>query len=75
MKIDTENKKSVSGTGGKNNSIGVARIPIPLRDLNLVINVRFQIMGDDVPSLLSMKDMKDNGIEISIQKEKYTIST
>lgn len=29
-------------------------------------------MPDNVPSLLSMKDMKDNGLVISIQQEKIS---
>ncbi len=67
LKPDT---KSISGIGGNSKAVGTAMIPIPFTDLNLVIDVEFTIMKDNVPTLLSMKDMKDNGLDLSIQKEE-----
>ena len=62
-----QNIRSLKGIGGKSVSIGTATIPVPFKDLNLVIDVTFQILDSNVPTLLSMKDMHDNGLDISIQ--------
>lgn len=57
VRIDRSKDKSLRGIGGRSQPIGTATIPVPFRDLNLVIDVQFQIVPDSVPSLLSMKDM------------------
>ncbi len=64
--IERESIRPLHGIGGNSSPIGTANIPVPFRDLNLVIDVRFQIVKDNVPSLLCMKDMLDNGLDISI---------
>lgn len=44
-------------------------IPTPFRDRNLVTYVRFQIVSDNVLFVLSMNDMPNNNLDISIQKK------
>lgn len=68
--INREDTRNLNGIGGRSKSIGTATIPVPFSDLNLVIDVRFQIVTDDVPTLLSMKDMMDNGLNIRIQSKE-----
>lgn len=72
VKLDTSTSRNLSGIGGSRKSLGSVIIPIPFADLNIVIDVKFQIVSDKVPSLLSMKDMKDNGLDISIQNEEIS---
>lgn len=39
---------------------------IPFNDLRLIIYVDFLLISEDVPSLLSMKGLVENGLDISI---------
>lgn len=39
---------------------------MPFIDLNLVLEVKFSILQDEMPSLLSKKDLIDNGLNISL---------
>lgn len=41
-------------------------IQIPFNVLGLIINVDFMLIKDDIPTLLSMRDMLKNGLNISI---------
>ncbi len=74
FKISWNNKdcKTISGIGGSRDAIGTALIPIPFKDLDLIIDVRFQIMKENIPSLLCMKDMIINNLDISIQKQNIS---
>lgn len=65
--------KVISGIGGQSKTIGNATIPIPFKELNLVIDVNFKIMKDNIPTLLSLKDMVDNQLDLSILKQEITI--
>lgn len=47
-------------------------IPIPFKNLNIVIDLRFQILDNYIPSLLSMKDMIENGLGNNIQSNPVT---
>lgn len=60
------NGASVQGIGGRRTSVGTALIEIPFTHLHLLIDVNFLIILEEVPSLLSLKDMADNGLDISI---------
>lgn len=71
-KIDRTIARRLMGIGGRSCSIGTAREPVPFKDLNLVIDVNLQIVPDNVPTLLSNKDMYDNGLDISIQDHTIT---
>ena len=72
MKICKEDRKIIRGIGGKSSAIGTAIIPVPFKGLRLVADVKFQIVTDKVPSLLCMKDMLQNGLDISIQNSVMT---
>lgn len=50
--------------------IGTARIQIPFSALRMIIDVEFEIIDEDVTSLLTIRDMIDNGLDISLQ-ERY----
>jgi len=69
VQIDRDNIQRLRGLSGSSKPIGTAVIPVPFRELNLVIDVTFQIVSNEIPTLLSMKDMKDIGLDISIQEE------
>lgn len=70
--IDLEAKGNVLGLGGSVESVGMASIPIPFKELELVIHVKFRLMENDCPSLLSLKDMIENHLDISIQGKYLT---
>lgn len=42
---------------------------IPFKDLNLLINEKILLVTENIPTLLSMKDMKTNGLYIPLQEE------
>lgn len=59
--------RTIRGIGGRRKAAGMEMIQIPFSDLGLVIDVDFVIINEEVPSLLSMKDMYTNGLDLSIQ--------
>lgn len=67
-RLEENDKRRLTVIGGTKNAIGTTTIPIPFNDLQLVIYVQFQIIPGNGPNLLSMKDMIENCLEISIQK-------
>lgn len=46
---------------------GIAMIQIPFTDLRAVMDVNFLIIDEDIPSLLSLRDMYKNWMDLSIQ--------
>ena len=60
----------VRGIGGKCQSIGVAIIPIPFPDLGITCDVLFHIIEGDVPSLFCLSDMKREGLDLRILKDR-----
>lgn len=62
----------IMGVGGRQNGIGISTIQIPFTQLNLLVDVPFPIIPTDVPTLLSMRDMVINGLDISIQVKYLT---
>ena len=73
LAIDYSDNRSLNGIGGKSRAIGTAIIPIPFNSLGVVLDVKFRIMKDHCPSLLSLRDMIDSGMEISIQDKTVSI--
>lgn len=61
-------EKRVKGIGGRQVVVGVANIQIPFDKLGLIIDVWFAILDADVPTLLSLRDLWINGLDISIQE-------
>lgn len=60
----------IRGIGDKTESIGWVTIQITVKLLNVTSDVFFHVSKEDIPTLLSMKDMVDNGLDISI-KSRY----
>lgn len=56
--LDKSRSKSIRGLTEKATSLGSTKLPIPFKDLGVFIDIEFQIMKDDVPSLLSLSDLK-----------------
>lgn len=54
--------------GGKQEAVGEVVIQIPFQGLSVIIDVRFIILSSDVPTLLSLKYLWSNRIDISIQE-------
>lgn len=66
-RIDKSKRSTLLGIGGSSSTIGTATIPVPFKNLQLTIDVDFKIVRDNVPTLLSNKDMIVNGLDISLQ--------
>jgi len=64
--------KRVCGLGGSTRSIGMANITVPFPNFCLVTDIQFHIVTEDVPTLLSLKDLKRTGVELSIQRDCLT---
>lgn len=60
-------KKSVAGIGGTSRATGVAVMQVPFKELDVVVDILFLVLKDVIPTLLSMKGMLNNGLDISIQ--------
>jgi len=67
MEIDYNDNNCLLGIGGMSGAVGTASIPIPFVDLGIVIDVKFKILRDSCPNLLSLRDMIVNKLDISIQ--------
>jgi len=65
----TKGTKRVRGLGGSQQSIGTATIAVPFPELGLVSEIDFHIVDDEVPTLLSLRDLKKTGIDLSIQRD------
>lgn len=52
---------------GRASSIGNVFIHVPFKNLDVVIDVLFIVIEEDSPNSLSMKDILDNVLDISIQ--------
>lgn len=59
--------RQIKGIGEKREAAGKETIQIQFSLLSMIIDVEFLILEADVPTLLSMKDLGDNGLDISIQ--------
>lgn len=60
-------RKDVKGIGGQSVALGEVTIQIPFSQLDLVVDIEFSILGGDTPSLLSNRDLIENGLDISLQ--------
>lgn len=52
--------------------MGSATIQIPFKDLVIVIDVRFELLTGSVPSLLCLRDLCKDGLDISVSRRKVT---
>lgn len=76
MNIKKDNQaKSSTGLGGdKTHSMSIATIAIPFTCLYLIIDVDFVIIRDNTATILSLKDLKENHLDISVQRCKITFN-
>lgn len=63
---------AVRGIRGLQPALGFLMIQVPFMDLQITIGVDFMIFSGNIPSLLSLRDIHDNGLHISLQR-KVTI--
>lgn len=68
--IRMNNNHGVKGIGGSRKSVGTANIQIPFKDLGVIIDVQFLLLTGQVPTLLCLKDLYTNGLDISILRCK-----
>lgn len=69
FKVSRVSIKTISAIGGSQEAIVAAKLPIPFKDLNIIIDVTFHILRYYVPSLFIMSYMYENDLEIRIQKK------
>jgi hypothetical protein len=53
--------------------MGSAVIAIPISQLGICTDVEFQIINEDVPTLLSLRDLRNTGVELSIQNNSLKL--
>lgn len=70
--IDRAVRTVLRGIGGKRMSMCTEKIQVPFTVLRIIIDVDLLILSEDVPALLSMKDMVLNRLDIGIQKRHVT---
>lgn len=66
--IDTTVKKVIHGFAGSEETIGKASIVIPISGLGISPVIEFHIIKHNCISILCLREMKNLGLEISIQK-------
>lgn len=65
--------KAIKGIRGLWRPVGSAQIQIKFVRSGSSIDEDFAIFEEDLPSLLSLKIMTQNGLDISIQKKEITL--
>jgi len=65
----SKDRRRISGLGSKHYSIGTATISIPFPSIGLICDVNFHIFEDNVQTLLSRRDLKSTGIDLSVQRD------
>lgn len=64
--IYPSHSKTILGIGGKEKGVGLIKIQILFTGLGIIIDFEFLLVSSAIPSIVSMKDMLDNGLDISI---------
>lgn len=62
------------GIGEKGMVPGEAPIQIRLKGPGMILDLTFSILGKNVPSLLSTKDIRESGLDISLQGNYLHVS-
>ena len=70
MRIDKSDSKNINGLFTGASSMGTAVIPIPFLGLGLILDIRFRIMENNCESLFCLHDLKDNCLNLDVQREK-----
>lgn len=65
--IKPANNCTITGIGGISKADGVVLIQVPFAELSVVIGVNFLALDQNNPPLLSMMEMLENDLQISIQ--------
>lgn len=65
--IDTAKSKQINGiASNKVKAIGSAIVPIPFPGIGITVEVEFFITESDTPTLLSLRDMKENALDLRV---------
>lgn len=65
--IKPPNNRAIAGIGRTRKAVGLVVIHVPFKDLDLVIDDAFRFIKEDIPTILSMKDMMQNSLDICTQ--------
>ncbi len=71
--IDRSFQKILHGVGGTAQTIGQVRIVIPMPALGIQNPTMFHIVDAPLPSILLLRDLRNMGVEPSIQKDCLTM--
>jgi hypothetical protein len=64
--IDKSQVRKIRGVGGVQSTIGAAKVPVPFPGLGLVLEIEFQVLKADVPTLLSLRDLKRHELDLRV---------
>lgn len=59
--------RRVPGIGGEQTPSGSAKIQIPFKNLHIIVDVHFLILSNDIPTLMSMKELIQNDLDIYLK--------
>lgn len=65
---------SIRGISGVIECLGKTRLPVPFPQLGVVLEFEFFIVEGQQPALLCLRDMKEAGIDISLQNDTVTVA-
>lgn len=64
-----KDSRKIYGLGSKHRSIGTAKISIPFPKFGMICDINFHILSENCKTLLSRVDLKNTGIDLSIQRD------
>lgn len=70
MNINRQDLKGIKGLLGSPSSIGTAVIPILFGNLTVILDIKFVIMRQDCQTLFFLNDLKENGLNLDVQRDK-----
>lgn len=63
----------IIGIGGRVSSTGNGLIHVPFKYLDVAIDVIFTVIKEDIPTLLSIGDMLNNRLDVSIKRRYVSL--
>lgn len=66
--------KAVRGICGHQPVLGFVMIQVPFLDLGITIGFDFMLLPESIPSIFSMRDIYNNGLDISHRRKVITFA-
>lgn len=68
--IDVNGGRAGRGIGGNRKYVGKVLLQVPFKCLGVVIDIYFMLLEGKVPTIMCLKDLYRNGMDISVLRRK-----